>query len=344
MAGPKKMYILYIYEILFRYSDENHTLSQKQIEDYLFTDYGVKAERKSIRRNLADLAEFSDAINYTETPRISSNGETDLMLSDWYLEHDFTESELQLLIDGVQFSRHIPIRQCRDMIKKIEALGGNCFKTNADSVLSARQDLLPVKDLFSNIDMLSEAIKTNKQVTFQYSQFGLDKKLHPAMDGDVPRTYLINPYKIVAANSKYYLICNMDKYDNLSQYRLDRIDNITILEDSRRKPFEQLKGHHNGLDLPKHMAEHVYMFTGESAQVRFEADKNKLSDIFDWFGPDICFSNETSSSVTVSVKVNVQAMRYWALQYVNHVKVLSPPELVDLITHDLQEAAQKYSK
>lgn len=37
------------------------------------------------------------------------------------------------------------------------------------------------------------------------------------------------------------------------------------------KPMKKVKGLENGLNLPKHMAEHIYMFTGESAAVTFRA-------------------------------------------------------------------------
>lgn len=67
-------------------------------------------------------------------------------------------------------------------------------------------------------------------------------KLHHRINknGDV-REYIINPYTMVANGGKYYLICNYDKYDNLSHYRIDRISNIEIL-DTPRKPKNRLRG------------------------------------------------------------------------------------------------------
>lgn len=84
------------------------------------------------------------------------------------------------------------------------------------------------------------------------------------------RRYIINPYQIAAINGRYYLICNYDKYDNVANYRLDRITDIEILP-VPVKPMKKVKGLENGLNLPKHMAEHIYMFTGESAAVTFRA-------------------------------------------------------------------------
>ena len=52
---PKKLLIMNILDILQRYTDENHRLSQREIEDILETEYGMDVDRKSIRRNIMNL-------------------------------------------------------------------------------------------------------------------------------------------------------------------------------------------------------------------------------------------------------------------------------------------------
>ena len=129
------------------------------------------------------------------------------------------------------------------------------------------------QQLFYTIEVLDEAISKGRQVSFTYNSYGTDKKLHPRRDsaGNV-REYIVNPYQIAAANGRYYLICNYDKYDNVAHYRLDRITNIKLLP-IPAKPMEQVKGLEHGFDLPRHMAEHVYLFPGESGVVTFRAKK-----------------------------------------------------------------------
>lgn len=48
---PKKFLILNILSILYRHTDEQHRLSQKDISDKLILEYDMKADRKSITRN-----------------------------------------------------------------------------------------------------------------------------------------------------------------------------------------------------------------------------------------------------------------------------------------------------
>ena len=121
---PKKMIIINILDILKRYTDENHKLSQKQIAEILKNEYNTTVERKTIKRNIMNLIDFGYEIEYTETVRYvkSKEGvkEESSILSDFYLTREFTDSELRLLIDSLLFNRYLPARQCKDMIAKIE--------------------------------------------------------------------------------------------------------------------------------------------------------------------------------------------------------------------------------
>ena len=116
---PKKMIIINILDILKRYTDENHKLSQKQIAEILKNEYNTTVERKTIKRNIMNLIDFGYEIEYTETVRYVKSKESSI-LSDFYLKREFTDSELRLLIDSLLFNRYLPARQCKDMIAKIE--------------------------------------------------------------------------------------------------------------------------------------------------------------------------------------------------------------------------------
>ena len=52
---PKKMLALNLLELLRKYSDENHRLSQQELLRLLESEYGMTADRKSVRRNLLEL-------------------------------------------------------------------------------------------------------------------------------------------------------------------------------------------------------------------------------------------------------------------------------------------------
>ncbi|MBO2527701.1 MAG: WYL domain-containing protein [Clostridiales bacterium] len=345
-APAKKMLIMNILDILKRYSDQDHTLSQKQIIDYLRQDYQMAADRKSVARNLTDLMDAGYPIECSETPRtyLTKDGrrETANILSDFYLERDFTDAELRLLIDSLLFSKHVPYSQCKELVGKLEGLSSLYFRSRTKHIRTMPDNAPVNRQLFYTIEVLDEAMEIGRQVSFIYNKYGTDKKLHPEhnAEGQI-RNYVINPYQIAAANGRYYLICNYDKYDNVAHFRLDRITDIQMM-DTPVKSMRKVKGLEDGLNLPKHMAEHMYMFSGESAPVTFRAKKYIVTDVLDWFGNDVQFYNETENEVTVRVTANLKAMRRWAMQYALHIKVLEPEVLSEQVKNDLLEALKHY--
>ena len=111
-AQPKKMLIMHILDILKKYTDEDHRLSQKEIGEILKNEYDMVVDRKSIKRNLMDLIDLGFEIEYSESVRMvrdkaTGKLEESCFLSDFYLVREFTDSELRLLIDSLLFSKHI---------------------------------------------------------------------------------------------------------------------------------------------------------------------------------------------------------------------------------------------
>lgn len=330
-----------ILDILRKYTDEDHRLSQKDIVDILKTEYDMDADRKSVKRNITSLMDMGYEIEFSEALRMFPNKdgvlEESYILSDFYLVREFDDSELRLLIDSLLFSKHIPYSQCKELVGKLEGLSNQYFKSRVRYINTLPETTPKNPELFWTIEVLDEAIAKGRQVAFVYNEYGTDKKLHPRRE----REYIVNPYQMAAANGRYYLIGNYDKYDNLANYRLDRITGIRLL-DTPVKPVRQVEGMKNGLYLPKHMAEHLYMFSGESVPVTFRMKKTILNDVIDWFGTEIAFFDETEDEVTARVTVNWSAMRYWAQQYCRFVKILAPTDLADTVRDDLKKALENY--
>ena len=329
-----------ILEILRQYSDEDHKLSQNDIIELLERDYDMKADRKSVKRNITSLLEMGYPIDFKETLRMypNKNGEMEesYILSDFWLDREFTDSELRLLIDSLLFSKHIPYSQCKELVEKLEGLSNRYFKSRVRFISTMEETKPKNPQLFYTIEIIDEAIAAGKQVAFTYNEYGTDKKLHPKRD----REYIVNPYQMAATNGRYYLIGNYDKYDNLANYRMDRITNIRLL-DTPIKPKDKVKDGKQ-FSLPKHMAEHLYMFSGESIPVTFRMKKIIMNDVVDWFGTDIAFMDETEDEVTARVTVNWSAMRYWAQQYCRFVRILTPTDLAETVKTDLQWALEQY--
>lgn len=142
----KKMIIMNILDILNKYSDVNHKLTQAEIQRKLETEYDMKVDRKAVRRNLLNLIlDGGYNISYTETPRMKYDAKTgrsddNSLLTDFYIERDFDDSEIRLLLDSVIFSPHLPQSTRNDLIVKIEKLSNAYFKSSTRSIPSHDPD------------------------------------------------------------------------------------------------------------------------------------------------------------------------------------------------------------
>lgn len=359
---PKKLLILYILDILQKYTDEEHTLSQKEIQDILKKEYEMPVDRKAVKRNLLNLIEYGSDIEYREVPRKEifrkkdsasdedtkdfadkESSEDNLLWTDFYLKQKFTNEELRLLIDSLLFSKHIPYSQAKDLITKLESLSNIYFKSRSQYIYPLPVDRTDNRQVFYNIGILDEAIRKKKKVSFEYVEYHTDKKMHlkKRKDGSV-REYIVTPYQMAAQEGKYYLICNYNKYDDISNYRIDRIRNIQILEE-KGKPFETLKwSGHQPMNLNEYMKEHVYMYSSENAFVKFRIIKAMISDMIDLFGKDMTFSEETDTHVSVSVHVNERAAEQFAKNYAPDVVILQPKRLRDKLRDDLKKSWEAY--
>ena len=155
---PKKLLIMNILDILRKYTDENHRLSQNDILEILEREYQMKTERKAVKRNLMDLIEFGYDIEYSDSLRMikgrSGELEESHILTDFYLNHEFTDSELRLLVDSVMFSTHISREQSQRLVKKLKGLSNIYWQP------------LKIQFLFLNIILNSKSEKTYRNITF----------------------------------------------------------------------------------------------------------------------------------------------------------------------------------
>ena len=323
-GSNKKMLNMLVLEILKEYTDAEHRLTQQKIIDLLYHNYGAKCDRRSIRNNIQSLKDMGYEI-YTER-------------GCYLMERDFDDAELRLLIDSVLFSKNISVAQSQRLIEKIKSLGNRYFSAKVNHISNLPElHHADNKQAMIVLDTLNDAIEAKRKVRFVYSQYGIDFKLHPKR----PEPYIVSPYQLVANNGRYYLMGNYDKYDNISHYRVDHITSITML-DEPAKPKNKIKEFVQGFSLPKHMAEHIYMYSGESVAVKFVADIGLMNELVDWFGRNFKVEEEDSNKILVTVTCNENAMFHWALQYGQRIEVKAPQVLRDRIKVAIEGMASKY--
>lgn len=325
-TGNKKMLNMLILEILRQYSDEEHSLTQQDIIKLLDKNYGMECDRRSVKSNILSLKEMGYDISMEKGYRL--------------LSREFDDSELRILIDSVLFSKSISTKQAKDLIAKIRGLASNYFNAKVSHVSNLPELNRTInKQAMYSLDAINDAIADKKKIEFIYNDVGTDFKLHPRREDP----YIVNPYQIVANNGKFYLIGNYDRYDNVAHFRIDKMTNVRILSE-KAKPMSKVSELEKGLNLPKHMAEHIYMFSGESVAVELKTDPDMMSELVDWFGTDFKIIKKTDESLAIRVNCNYSAMKYWALQYGPYVEVIKPESLRQELLEAVEGMVKKYKK
>ena len=334
----KNTLILNILRILEKHTDKNHRLNQQEIVELLKSEYNMVVDRKSIARNIDNLLESDYEIDCDENDR-GKGKKKNTIRTNFYIEREFDDSELRFLIDGIIFSRLISQSQKRSLIKKLENLSSMYFKTSMRKIETAKNDGDKNQDLFLNIELIAEAIEKKKKIRFKYYTYDINKKMVFRKDKDnVDKVYVANPYQMVATNGRYYLVCTTNEYDDVSNLRVDRITNIEILNESA-----EYSGVLKNYDIPKHMVEHIYMMSGESETVTFRFNSKILKDVIDWFGNDIALKETKDKDIIdATVKVNINAMKFWAMQYGENVTITSPKKLVNDIKKQPTDMKKRY--
>ena len=305
-------------EILKEYSDENHILSMSEIISKINGRYGLTPDRRTIYGAFEALIELGYDVSLYK-----DNGK-----GYYLLDHDLEPSEAHLLSDAICAFPFISERQTANLMNKVQSLVSVHERKHIKNLTVMRSDQKTLnKVVFYNIEALDEAIEKKVKVKFDYVDYGADKQLHKRRE----KKYVVNPYGMVYSNEHYYLICIMENKENLSMYRIDRIQNIEVTDlelDEREKGFDPKKAVKNT----------VYAFTGEIDIVEMLVDPKKLSDVIDKFGTNIDIAENDDGRLKITLKASLMGMKYWALQYLEYVEILKPialkNEIIDLIKNN----------
>lgn len=320
---PKKLALLRILEILNKYTDANHHLTQSDIIKKLSLEYGIEIERKAIGRNLSLLKEVGYDIN-TEC-------------KGCYLENrEFEDAELRMLIDGVLSSKYITASHSKKLIDKLCNLSSVYFRSSIKNVYSVNEwSKTDNQSVFYNIDIINEGINLEKKITFDYNRYEKDKKLHKSS------SHTVSPYQLILHNQRYYLMALSEKYEDVSYFRLDRITNMKITKENLVK-INTLAGFERGIDYKEIATTKPYMYSDKSERIEMIVDNEVIDAIIDCFGTDININSVGKTQSRVMLKSSIMAMEHYAMQYIDHIEIVKPTYLRERIKEKLLKNLNKY--
>lgn len=320
--AEKKHSLLAVLEVLKKYSDEEHILSNKEIIAHLENEYDLQIERRTLYANIAILKDFGCQIS-----DFYDNGK------GYYLsERDFDKAEILLLCNAVHASHFISARQSDDLIRKLLSTQSRYeAKEFADKVYMPNPLKSANKQLFYTIATVSQAIRDSKKLTFTYLKYDHNKKLVPRRSDP----YFAEPRYIVYADSRAYLIATSENHPGFIHYRLDRIRDAQILPEKVR-PLK------NKEDAYEYARNKLFMYNGEIRTVTFRLKENVLDQMIDIFGPELIIIPQEDDSLLINVKTTDQGALFLAQQYMTNIEIIKPESLREQFRNNLKEVMKKY--
>ncbi|MBT2215217.1 WYL domain-containing protein [Virgibacillus dakarensis] len=317
--------LLKIKEVLFNETDDFHELGIDELQERLKEIMNdATYDSRTIKRDLQTL----DDMDFEIVRNTGKFGKT-------FFSHQarlFETYQLRLIIDAVLSARFITTNEKKQLINKVKQLTSkHTAKTLPEPILFSQSANTNYELVKLNIDCVHRAIAERKVLTYQYGKFNVNKEFVYHRDGAI---YHVAPYALIWQNDYYYLIGLFQETDEIRHYRLDRIRNISITEQTFTKKDFQLNDYVN---------QSFHMFAGDEIWIKVRFHMNLVNVVLDRFGheADIKQIDEDYFVLTTKAKLS-DGLLNWILTWGHQAKVLSPDYLVERVKDKIRQMQDVY--
>lgn len=322
--------ILYILNVLKKYSDSEHMLSVAKIQRKIKEIYNIEIDSRTIRRNI-NLLKYK--LDYDISTR-DENGKGYYINRD--PDTDFEPGEIRAIIDNFSYANYIVPSIAREIIKKCKKM-----QTIYENEILKDYQIYSVNsktenvEVIKNIEDISNSIYHNHKIKFEYWKYEIAQKL----EKQIVSTPVVSPYAIVYNKQEFYFIGIKEGQDKFYHYRLDRMKNLKELNEkiTIKKNKEQIK------DFAESTVE---MFGGKKEEIEAVCKKCLLNAVFDTFGKNITIEKISGDdeNFKLIVESNPIGFKMWAMRNIDSVTIIKPESLVKEIKDIIENARNRYKK
>lgn len=313
----------YLQKILLEYTDPEHPMPMPIILERLEA-VGIPAERKSIYDDIKLLEQLGMSVLYQKKAP-----------SGYYVDNrPFELPELKLLIDAVQSSHFITKRKSDSLITKISELTSKPLaKTLSRRMYISDPPKAFNEDIYVSIDAIHNAIQSGRKIRFTYFDYNTSKEREYRKDGAY---YLLTPIALCWNSEHYYLIAYTAKYDSLTHYRVDRMDQVAISKDAKDAINT------TDFDISAYTKRHFSMYAGEEMEALLRFDNSLVNVVFDKFGTDIRIMKHGDFFEIYADVCNSPVFLSWMFQFGDLAEIREPKRLRQAMRDLVEKNLKKY--
>ena len=280
---------------------------------------------RTIQRDLALLKEYVTAISCKKNEIIfDAKNLTYSLQNDSQLDSKRILMIVKILVESRAFSK-----EEFELIKKNLFLGFNSseLKTLKINIENENFYYMPTvnskKNLSTIVWTLAECIRLTQEV----------KTLYVNNDQNYSHK-ILQPVGIIFSEYYFYLIAYEQDIKHPKIYRIDRIQNIEILEHFRLSESRrvELAEYHNKIQ---------FMYSGKKRKISLEIDRYALPATQDKL-PTLIVKETRDKIVLAEAEVYGTGIIMWLLSQGSKIKLLGPTDLVDILKGEIKKMANIY--
>ncbi len=316
-----KSRLLKLLNIFIKYTDEDNYLSMQDIITLLEQE-DIFVSRKAIYDDIKTLRENGYDIEIIKGKQMKYH----------LLNHSLDLIESKLIYDSINsinFLSPITTQKITDKVLN------NISIYQKDSIIKSSKQ---TTNKYNNdkilyiLNDLQNAINSNYLVKFNYFDITIDKQKQYRNN---KKQYELIPYALVLMQQRYYCIFYSPQHKSFSNYRVDKIDNLTIINNSLEKiPF----------NLEEYLSKSFNMFAGNTENITIEFQNELLNVVLDEFGLDVLITNKNSKSFTINLTTTVSNnFLSWISQFGDKAKIKAPNSIIERYKQHLINILEFYN-
>lgn len=310
----QKVKLLKMMDMLRAESSPVHPLTTERICTSL-EDQGIKCDRKTLTKDIQTLRNYSYDVGVKQIGH-----EKGYFVSE---KRGFSLAESKIIIDALQAANFVTPEKTEALISKVAELDGE-HKDHilSTSVVCFNNRKHTNEKIYANVGILEEALSQKLKASFVYFDRNENGERIYRKERD---RYIVEPMALIFNEDNYYLMCYSPKYDNIVNYRVDRMDEVMVEEESVSEP---------AIIPDESKAEYVKqvfkMYNGPATDITIEFDDKLIGVIQDKFGEETKIVRTSPSRCVASIKVQISPVFWgWIFQFVGEMSIVSPEQVRD---------------
>ncbi len=355
----QKLKAFLIYQYLMENTDENNCLATTDILDFLETDMGIKAERRSLYTDIDEINKTLYALRegisleraeFEIEEKKNDKWKTivyDGSKKKYYVrKRDYKLNDVNAIVECIYAARFITEAQAE---KYVDIITRNLVSIHqADEIqheallLDRGKTINP--QVFENVQKIYKAMRVKagkekhipEKISFKYVAAAPKGKTKEFRKGE---RYIVSPFKIIINDGNYYLLAFDDKNAAARTFRVDRMKEIKALGIPRESMDEMFS-----IDETAYVKQHFGMYGGKVERVTLRFINKLLDTVYDKFGREnLYYTQVDDRHFTIQVEVAITDQFFgWLCGLGKQVKIVSPPPIQEKYKEHLEKIKDMY--